>query len=205
MRRFALVAGVATLAVAALAFLSLPGGALAQGKDAQLTVGVVDITKVFDSYPQKQEFEKKMEAERKRFEETAKAMQDDIQNFNSGLELFDPGSDERRTAEKDLKKKQIEFQAYVQQSREDLVTIQSQALETLYKSIVDVIDAYAQEKGLDLVFREDTPQYNRTTKDRVKLVQYQITNNKLVWSSPSLDITDAIIARTATAKAGGAN
>jgi len=56
-----------------------------------------------------------------------------------------------------------------------------------------------------LVFRKDIPQYGRTSKDRVKLVQYQITNNKLVWSSPSLDITDAIIARTATAKAGGAN
>lgn len=204
MTRFALLAGAATLLVVALVFLSLPGGALAQGKDAQLKVGVVDVTKVFDSYAKKKELENRMEAEQKRFQEKAKAMQEDLQTFTSNLELFDPGSDERREAEMDLKKRRIEFDAFRLQVRDDLLALQSKSLETLYKSIVDVIDAYAQEKGLDLVFRKDTPHYDRPAKDRVKLVQYEITNNKLVWSSPSLDITDAIIARVATAKTGEA-
>lgn len=206
MKRFPLVAGAAILAIGALALLLHPGGAVAQGKDASLSIGVVDIAKVFDSYARKDELEKKMAAEQKRFQETATKMQEEVRTFASNLELFDAGSDERRDAEQELKKKQIEFQAFLQQSKEDLVTMQSQSLETLYKNIVDVINAYAQEKNIDMVFRKDVPHYNRAlpVKDRVKLVQYQIGNNKLVWSNPSLDITDAIIARVATAKAGEA-
>jgi outer membrane protein len=102
------------------------------------------------------------------------AMQKEFQDKQAQIErdLEVMGPDERRAAERDLRKEERELARSVEELNEDANLRRNEELATLQRALLQEVAAYARDAGFDLVVGEG-----------------------VFYASPAVDITDRIIER----------
>ncbi|MFH0964936.1 MAG: OmpH family outer membrane protein [Planctomycetota bacterium] len=191
--RLRIVSGmVFAMAGALVGWGALSLRAAAQVERQALKVGVVDFKRAFDSYKKKAEHEAKIEAENNRISEEVRAKNEELKTLQTNVQLFEEGSEERNKADEALRKKRIEYQAFVEQSKQDLMRMQRNSIVAIYDDITKVIREYGKAQEFDLIIKRDVPDLRASN---LLDLQFQINNHKLLYNSDALDVTDAIVAR----------
>jgi len=170
---------IVTLALLALAAVSLPAGAAS----AQAKIGVVNVARLLQEAPQAQAASAALEQEfagrRKELEnqqKDLKAREDKLQKDGAVM-----AANERANAEKALRDGQRELARKQNEFLEDLNVRRNEALGQLQRTVLQEVQSYAKTAGLDVVVAD------------------------ALYASPSVDITNQVLtalqARKGTAPA----
>ncbi len=159
-------------------------------------VAVIDIARVFESYPA---FKASMDA----IQQQAKSVDLDLETKrkslsqrNQQLTELNADSSDYRQLEADLARQVADLQVQARQVKKDLLLQQARQYYTSYNEILAAVDRVARRHGIALVLRFDTHAMN---PDEPQSVMQGI--NQEVVLQRNLDITSMVIEELQTALA----
>jgi len=160
-----------------------------------LRIGLVDISKILDSYGKREESQKKLETLQGEKKKEMETKLQELQTLKDKKELLLEGSAERKKIEEDLGKLQYELKAMNKSAVRDLSEMSARLLIQLYGDIVSECVSYAKDEGYDLLLKkEELDLEGAVVPDEVR---FNILSQKVVYNVPELDVTPAIISRLA--------
>ena len=123
------------------------------------------------------------------FELTLKDSQADLVKKKERMEAAEPGSDERRTLEIELTRKNADLRAEMEVKRADFLAKEATIYATRYRDMEKVVRSVAAKHEVRLVLRFSGQDFN----DRDRTSVLQAVNRPVVFQD-ELDITDEVIA-----------
>jgi Skp family chaperone for outer membrane proteins len=157
-----------------------------------LKIGVVNVPKVFANYKKTQDMDRELRNTREQKQQVADEKRNEITKLRDSIALLEIGTDERKKLEDDLQKKQVEFQSFQKITADTLVNKRRDLTEKLYAEITRCIADHAKEQGLDAVLKmDDTPLTSETVDELI----FKINQKHVLYASPRVDITDAVLTR----------
>lgn len=136
---------------------------------AEIKLGYVDLSKLFDGYQKTKDYDKLLSDKEKAYETERDKKVADVKQLQDKLSLLSEKEKANKQAEFDNKVKAL--QDYDQQKQTDLRKERDEKIKEILQDIDKAIRAYAEKEGYTLVFN-----------DRV-----------LVYQQKQLDITDKIV------------
>ncbi len=157
-------------------------------------VAVVDIPAVSDRYEGTADLEAQFEVRRTQFNSRREEFRDKINRTGRALqEQLKPGTPEFDQRRKQLAMLEAELEWFTQSEGQKIEQGLAQSLHEIYLAIHAAVEEIAQERGIDVVLAADRlpvdpPQ--STTQAR-----QQIVLQKVVYWTPRVDLTEAVITR----------
>ena len=160
-------------------------------------VAVVSVAKVSEAYQRTRDLEAHFEQQRQQYNQERAAKRDQIERGMKALqEQFKPGTPEFKQRKTELLVLQAELQVLEDDGTRELEGKLAASLRDIFADIQGVVAQVAKEQGLDVVLASDEmPEESAVT---TSMARQQILLQKVVFWSPRVDITDAVIARINT-------
>ncbi len=151
------------LFVVFVGILMLPG----MGQAAELKVGFVDIGRLMAESPQATTARELLQEEFAPRQREVVAMQTELQERQETIQrdLEVMGPEERRNAERDLRRDSRELERNVQEFQEDTNLRRNEAQQRVARELLIEVRDYATGQGYDLVVSSDSVLYASTTID----------------------------------------
>jgi Skp family chaperone for outer membrane proteins len=175
-----------------------PADATAPKKAAQITIGVVDLSKVIDVYPKAIAERERLQALSKRFSAEIDALSKQFDALRSDLSLLKEGSEKRETMEFELR--------MLSEQRKGLAELRKNQFDrelekfelAVYQDLEVACAEVAKARGVQVLLRtQSTPSFeDGAAKDPVSLqrAQLQAYDRRQVWfASDEVDLTQALI------------
>jgi Skp family chaperone for outer membrane proteins len=160
-----------------------------------LKTGVVNVRRIFRECKRNITYRAQAVAEQSKVREELEKLAKEIDVAEAGLKVLRPGSDDHLAQVKAISEKRANLNALQDYNKQQRALKDKQWTERLYEDILQVTGELAQEKGLDLVFDKDEPEFPASSSDALMLT---LSTNKLLYSAGCLDITDEVIAQLDT-------
>ena len=157
-----------------------------------LKVGVVDVSKVLEGYGKKADFSKQLEDLRSDKQKDIEQKRIEGQTLKDKIELLLPGSPERKKQEEALSKLDIEINVMGEAALKNMSEMHAKMLVQLYQEITEECVAHAKAEGFDLILKKEEIDLERLLP---REIQFTINMQKIIYNSPEIDITPAIIKR----------
>lgn len=157
---------------------------------ASSTIGVVDVVKIFDNYERVRAFDLEM-----RTRSTEVQTQDDnlakqIESMERKLSDLAPGSKEAEALVDQMMQLSVQRQTLTKMHEGRVTRDRYRLSEEVYQEMLKIIEAIAQERGLDMVFSGDSFAVG------AKLDVYrQIERKKVLFNRANLDLTKEVLER----------
>lgn len=156
----------------------------AVAQDTPLAVAVVDVQRVLtESQPGRQRTAS-LETEQQRLQAQGERLQQEARQIQSRIAELEGSQAEAELASlrQELQQKTTELNQFAEQARRDLGQRQETVLREIEQIVMPVIQAIGDERRLTLIFRK--------------------FDSGLIYTVPSVDITDDVIARIDAESAG---
>ena len=157
-----------------------------------LKIAVVDVSKVIDAYGKKADFNKELETFQTAKKDEVEKKRQEIKTLSEKIDLLLAGSPERKKEEENLARMKIELDVMTETAMKDLSERYAKLLGVLYKDIIDECEACAKDEGFDLILKKQEVNFEGLLPDEVKL---HINMQNIIFNTPEIDITSAIIER----------
>lgn len=136
---------------------------------ADLKMGYVDLSRLFDEYYKTKEYDKVLEEKHGGYESTVKAKIEEIQEKQGKLALMK--EDQKAALEEEIKKMTQDLQMFDRQEKTTLTTERNEKIREILLEIEKVVSTYAEKE-----------KYSVILNDRV-----------LIYGAPVLDITESVM------------
>jgi len=165
----------------------------AQPKEgANLSVGLVSIRKVFRQCKSNISYRQEAMAEYNRALAELERLTKELEADEAGLKTLKPGSPDHLKQYKQILEKRANLEAQQEYHKQHRALKEQQRTEQLYKEILQITKALAEQKGLDLVLEYDEPEFPLASAEELVMT---LNTHKVLYSAGCLDITDEVIAR----------
>lgn len=166
----------------------------AQSKEgASLKIGVVSVMKVLRECKRSVQYRQDAMAEHGKVMAELEKLSKELDADEAGLRTVKLGSPDYLKQYKQILDKRSALQAGQEYHKQQRALKERQITEELYKEILQITTAMAEQKGLDLVFERDEPELSASSGDELVLT---ISTHKLLYAgSFCADITGEVIAR----------
>ena len=164
----------------------------ADADGASVKVGVVNVRQVFRQCKRNITYRAEAVAEQNKVREELRRLAKEIEVAEAGLKALKPGSDDHLAQVKAIHDKRGDLNALQDYNKQQRMLKDKRWTEGLYEEILQVTGELAAEKGLDLVFDKDEPEFPASSSDELMLT---LSTNKVLYSGGCLDISDEVIAR----------
>jgi Skp family chaperone for outer membrane proteins len=177
------------LAMGDLLAQSRPGAVLAA--PASIRIAVCDMVKIYSNYQKAKDLRVRVEEGRRNFKSEDELRGKKIESITAEMKELKTGSKEYDTRVNELAKLTIERETL--QKFEDNSNMREyyHMSEEIYTELQKVAAEVAKENGFHLVLNSDD---TAPSDDKPDLFA-RMERKKVLYSDPSLDITDAIVAR----------
>jgi Skp family chaperone for outer membrane proteins len=187
----------AAVAVAAFAFTAThaqqavpPTAQRPAAPSAAHGVAVIDITYILDNYQRlkagTEAFKRDVENMGKQF----KAEQEAIVKSAEKLKTFKPGSPEYKKLEEELAQKQSDLKVKASLEEKTFAERESQMYLQAYRDVTNLVRIYAERNGISLVLRFNGKPVDPNNREAIRAELFKT----VLYNSPSIDITDPILA-----------
>ncbi len=185
------VAVLITGAFVAIALLASPDG-FAQVAPAGGDVAVCDVAQIFNQYDRANDLTDDFAKRRDAIVEEGKKRAGRIEALKEELSGYKPGEDDYEELVQEIQRQAIEAQAW-QEYKLTIVGRDHHRLTTeMYEEILNMVETVAVEQGYKLVLFRET---RDTTTENMNQLLAQMESRKVLYSSPSVDITQTVLAR----------
>lgn len=178
-------------------WLGVVGVVLALGPQdviGQPVVAVVNVPVVSERYQKTADLEAHFDAVRRRLNEQRDALREKIERTARSLqEEFKPGTDDFRARRKQLAMLEAELQYFVESEGRGIEQGLATSLRAIFDDIQATVRIVAEEKGIDIVLAAD--RMPKETAESAPQVRQQILLQKVLFWSPQVDVTDAVVER----------
>lgn len=164
---------------------------LAQLKPA--VVATVDLERIFNRLDEREQADTELMRMANELQKNIDAQVRRITVLEEDLEAFEQGSDKYQETLEKLSLLSLEYQADVEWSRQMIAFQRAVILRRIYSSIREFMDKEAKERGIDIVFVDDTV-VELPPGDEEETTR-QISARRMLYTNPSIDITDEVIRR----------
>lgn len=171
--------------------LAAAANLVAQGKAARPSaVAVVDVQQVFNSLDEKATVEADITQQTEQLQKQEQDRQTELKALQADLGILAAGTPAYEETQTKLENKALEFQVWKQFNQRKLEREKVVRLEALYRKVVDAIGGVAKQNNYDLVlFKDNTGDLKGENQQQLAAM---IQVRKVLYSDPSLDITDQI-------------
>ncbi|MCJ7777833.1 MAG: OmpH family outer membrane protein [Sedimentisphaerales bacterium] len=171
-----------------------PASAFAETREgASLKIGVVSVMKVLRECKRSVQYRQDTMAEHSKVMAELEKLSKELDADEAGLKTLKPGSPDYLKQYKQILDKRSALQVGQEYHKQQRALKERQITEELYKEILQITTALAEQKGLDLVFERDEPELSASSGDELVLT---ISTHKLLYAgSFCADITGEVIAR----------
>jgi len=153
-------------------------------------IGVVDVSRVFDGYKKRDDLNVRLEEFRRQKAQDIETLRAEVGRLGDKIQLLVSGTDERKTVEQELSKKRVELEAARQVAAEEVEKKYRDFLVEVYKDISDAARLYGEAQGYDLILKTETLDMETDSTPDLQLL---LSTQKILYYSPSLDITEILI------------
>lgn len=166
-------------------------------------IAVVDLVRIFNECAQIQDLNQLMKEQTDEFAKEAAQRRKVIEDKQTELGAFRPGSDDFAIRRKDLVRLNIDANVWLKVSEQAMDQDKFDWTRIIYENVVKTVEDISKERGYDVVlnrseFRPDEIEQSVQTLRRL------IQDRTVVHSAPEIDITDMVIRKLdATYKAAG--
>jgi Skp family chaperone for outer membrane proteins len=167
---------------------------LAQTKPDQpsFRIAVVNVRDVFRTCQRNATYRQQAMAEYNRTMTELERLSREIEADEAGLKTLKPGSaDHLKQYEQTLRKK-ADLDARQQFLKQQRALKDRQWTEQLYQEVLQITKELAEQKGFDMVFDKQEPEFPASSGDELMLT---LSTHKLLYSGGCADITDEVTAR----------
>ena len=131
-------------------------------------------------------------AEQSKISAAMELLRKEIEAQEAGLRALRPGSPDHLEQYRELLDKQYALDAQQKFNGQQRVLKDRRWTEELYKEILRITKSLAEEKGLDMVFEKDEPEFPFPSPDELMMT---LSTHKVLYSGGCVDITDEVVAR----------
>jgi Skp family chaperone for outer membrane proteins len=131
-------------------------------------------------------------AEQSKISAAMDLLRKEIQAQEAGLKALRPGSADHLEQYRELFNKQYALEAQQKFNGQQRVLKDRRWTEELYKEILRITKSLAEEKGLDMVFEKDEPEFPVPSPDELMMT---LSTHKVLYSGGCVDMTDEVVAR----------
>jgi Skp family chaperone for outer membrane proteins len=172
-------------------FLLLPllGLAIDARAAEPLPIALVNMDRLFKSYPPLQEKLAPLKEEAKQLEERLQLRQAELETAAAKLRKLQPGSPELQQQQVQLVKLQNELRQFVETERQSLQKKEAAIYLNLYRRVEEVVAKHAKANGIKLVIR----QQESSLDPEQPLAEILKTLNRGIVYEEGLDITDDVL------------
>jgi Skp family chaperone for outer membrane proteins len=185
MTRFSTFAGY----VVAALMLSVGGTPLPAQTDAEFPVAVLNLDRIFKTYPPFQAKLAPVKEGVQELEKKAQARQIELETKVAQLRMKQPGSPEFQKLQAEAAKLQAEAQQFVQQERAELQKQEAAIFLEMYRQVEEEVRKHAKEHRIKLVIR----QQDSSLEEGQPLGEILKSLNRGIVYEEGLDITDEIL------------
>ena len=166
-------------------------------------VAVADITRIFDAYQRRQDYQDELEGTGKALREREQLLRARITRLETDIAKLAMGHPQRVELLNELAKEREAFRQFSIEARRELDDAVRKSTQLLYEDIVRVIEEYARFHNIDLVIKQQSFKPQQASAENQA---HSIGRRSVLYSAPDMDITDPIIkilnARAKEAKVG---
>lgn len=163
-----------------------------EGKNTTLTIGVVNIRKIFQDSKRYEKYKKRTQTEEEKILQELRQMRAEIISDEDGLRTLRQDSSDYLELAQKLAQKKAALPIRQDYYDRQFALKDQQWTEKFYKDILELTTLIAKEKGLDLVFEKDQPEFPINSFSELMLT---IRTNKLIYSNGCTDITEDVMTR----------
>jgi Skp family chaperone for outer membrane proteins len=153
-----------------------------------LKIGVVSVRKILRSA----EYKDEVLADQGRTNAELEELFKQIEAQEAGLKALKPGSSDYLAQFKELVDKRYGLEAQREFNKQQSALKYHQWTEELYKEILQITRELAEQKGLDLVFERDEPEFPVNSSEELMMT---LNTHKLLYSVGCSDLTNEVLAR----------
>jgi len=179
------VIGVVTL----LATFEYSGAA--QSGAASSRIGVVSIRTVFDRTRQQAQYQTKAVAKRTRDRAQLQGLADEVKSAEEEMSTHRQGTAEYLKLMQDVIQKRAQLEAQQEYLKQQTMLENKLWMEKLYEQTLKIVNALAQEKGLDLVLERTEPSFPISSDE----LMATFSTHKVLYAGGSVDLTDEVVSR----------
>ncbi len=160
------------------------------GNAKAVSAAVVDVDNVFQGLAEREQIEARITSQIEKLQEKEQAKRQEIKDIQTELGVLSPDSPEYDKRRQDMEHLVIELQVELQYQQRQIEIEKALQIENLYRKILLNIEEIAQQRGYDLVlFKDQTPSLRGANQQQLAAM---IQVRKLLYSAPSLDITETV-------------
>jgi Skp family chaperone for outer membrane proteins len=153
-------------------------------------VAVVDITFILENYARLKQAGDKFKADVENTGKRFKGEQEALMKSAERLNALKPGSEDYKKLEEELAQKGSDLKVQASLEEKDFAERESQMYLAAYREVQNVIRVYAERNGISLVLRFNGKPVDANNRDAIRSELFKT----VLYNSPSIDITDAILA-----------
>ncbi len=155
------------------------------------TVATVDLERLFSNLDEKGAADIRLQALADDLQKESEAQSRDIELLEQNLDLFPAGSEKYQEATEKFLEATVKLQSLVEFGRRKIDFQKGVTLKRLYTSIKEETRLLAEREGYAVVVVDDSivDLQSSTEADMIR----QISARRMLYASPRVDITDALI------------
>jgi len=153
-------------------------------------IAVADITRIFNAYHKRLEYQEKLEATGKSLREREELFKTRIRNLEKEISGLAMGHPRREQLLKDLRRQRTEYARFSLEARRQLDDAVRESTAVLYEDIARAVEAYAKAHRIDLVIKQQSFPRRQPSAEKQA---HSIGRRTVLYCDPDLDITDRII------------
>jgi len=161
--------------------------------DRPARVAGIDVGRAFASLDEEKAMEATIKAVGERMVAEKDRLSRQLQDLNAELESYKPGSAPYNETLQKVEAAVGAMRAQDQFGQLKLEAEKASAMRELYARIRAAVDAVAKESSIDYVIVNDS--MIAIEPAGLQATQQQLNNRRVLFASPEMDITDAVIAR----------
>ncbi len=155
-------------------------------------VATVDLETVFNQLKEREARHSALQAQAQALVDKNDGLQAEIEQLQLDLEDYARGSDKFLEIEDQLLRKTFEFQAQVTFAKRITQLRNAESIKEIYLNIKKAAANLARERGIDLVFVDDTKVEIQDGDEQQ--INQQISARRMLYVNPAIDITQDLIA-----------
>lgn len=175
------------------AVLTVSGGALLAQNNSTATTGriaTIDVLFVFNEYQRQKDLTGELRNAQTRLEGESVARKNRLDSLQATLDAMTPTDPALAEKTREFLQAQFEFKNWSDLVQADMAREVSVWTVKVYNEILEATALISQEKGYDAVFFQD--KFRPASYDP-DVIRKQILNRKLIFASPSTDMTQAVL------------
>jgi Skp family chaperone for outer membrane proteins len=169
-----------------------PASAAANPAARALKIGYVDISRVWNEYRRRGDFDNDYKTRRLDLAHQDRTRTEEIARYQREIEKLAMGTPERLELEEKAKTAIKETEEFRRKGAEDLNEKFISMLNRLFGEVLQKIEEIAKEGDYDLIIKDQTPDPNVNSRADAVL---QLGQRVVLYAKPQYDLTSAVIKR----------